>query len=54
MGYSMPNFDAFIIFLNQNRGEEREIKRIGERERNGLLYFFNGISNPYGLFNAEI
>ena len=36
---------------NERRGERKEQKREGKF---GLVYFFNGISTPYGLFNAKI
>ena len=43
MGYLMPKFDSFV-----NDGLQLSLLIFG------LTYLFNGISTPYGLFNAEI
>ena len=58
MGYLMPKFDSLENIVIKKKKKKKKRERERERERNreklDLVYWFNGISIPHGLFNAKI
>ena len=54
MGYLMPKFDSLENIVIEEKKRERGREEKKNREMLGLVYWFNGISIPHGLFNAKI